>query len=61
MRYMELPEAMPEQDLLEAGRYPWQQEYPLSANVLGSCEHHQEHLGWLRDWLREHTNAKPAT
>jgi hypothetical protein len=43
LRFLELAEAIPETDLLEVGRYPWLKEYPLSAVLLGSYEHHEEH------------------
>lgn len=41
--FLELAEAIPEKDLFEVGRYAWLKEYPLSAVVLGSLEHHEEH------------------
>jgi hypothetical protein len=44
LHLIELGEAMPEKDLLEAGRYSWLNEYPLAAILLGSYEHHEEHL-----------------
>ena len=44
LRFLELAEAIPEKDLLEIGRYPWLKEYPLSAVLVGSYEHHEEHL-----------------
>lgn len=52
LRFLELAEAIPEQDLLEVGRYSWLsntdplrgKEYPLSAVLLGSYNHHEEHL-----------------
>ncbi|MBI3734582.1 MAG: ClbS/DfsB family four-helix bundle protein [Chloroflexi bacterium] len=58
LRFLELIEAVPETDLLEAGRYPWLDGHPLSAVLLGSYEHHSEHLETLRDWLREHRNTQ---
>ncbi len=44
LRFLELGEEIPEKELLEAGRYRWLGEYPLSAVLLGSYEHHEEHL-----------------
>jgi hypothetical protein len=44
MRCLELAESVPEEDLLESGRYPWLPEYPLSAVLLGTYDHHREHL-----------------
>lgn len=44
LRFLELAEAVPEQDLFEVGKYEWLKEYPLSAVLLGSFEHHEEHL-----------------
>ena len=44
LRFLELAESIPEKDLLEIGKYPWLKEYPLSAVLLGSYEHHEEHL-----------------
>lgn len=37
-------EAIPEKDLMKPGRYAWLGEYPLSAVLVGSYEHHEEHL-----------------
>ena len=44
MRFLELAEAVPEKDLLEIERYSWLREYPISAVLLGSNGHHEEHL-----------------
>jgi len=52
LRFLELAEKIPEQDLLEVGRYSWLsdtdplrgKEYSLSAVLLGSYNHHHEHL-----------------
>jgi hypothetical protein len=42
-RVLEAGEAIPEHDLLEVGKYPWIEGYALSAVLLGTYEHHQEH------------------
>jgi hypothetical protein len=47
-RLLELAEAMPEEILSEPGRYAWLEGYPLSAILLGSLEHHQEHFDSLQ-------------
>jgi hypothetical protein len=47
LRFLELAATIPENDLLEVGRYAWLKEYPLSAVLLGSYEHHHEHLELL--------------
>ena len=52
-RFLELAEAIPEKDLLEPARYAWLRGHPLSLVLLGSCEHHQEHLEPLLAWLRQ--------
>lgn len=43
LHFIELAEAIPERDLSEVGRYRWLEEYPLSAVLIGSLEHHKEH------------------
>jgi len=53
LRFLELAESTPEEDLLEVGKYPWLKEYPLSAVLLGSYEHHEEHLEPLLTLLRQ--------
>jgi hypothetical protein len=53
LRFLELAESIPEKDLLEIGKYPWLREYPLSAVLLGSYEHHEEHLEPLIVLLRQ--------
>ena len=41
---LELAQAFPEKDFLEIGRYPWLEGYPISAVIMGSWDHHQEHI-----------------
>jgi hypothetical protein len=54
LRFLELGEAIPEKDLLEAGKYPWLEDYPLMAVLQGSYEHHhQDHFEPLLAWLKE--------
>jgi hypothetical protein len=61
LRFLELGEAIPEKDLLDAGRYPWLEGQPLSIVFVGSYEHHHiDHLEPLLAWLRQHGNIKPA-
>ncbi len=58
LHFLELAQAIPEQDLLEAGRYPWLEGNPLIAVLGGSYNHHHdEHLEPLLVWLREHRTA----
>ncbi len=59
LRFLELGEAIPEKELLEAGRYPWLGGHPLSLILLSSYgHHHEEHLESLLAWLRQHGNMK---
>jgi hypothetical protein len=44
LHFLELAESISEKDLLEVGKYSWLKEYPLFAVLLGSYEHHEEHL-----------------
>lgn len=61
LRLLELGEAIPEEDLLDPGRYPWMGGKPLSFVLMGSYEHHHEdHLEPLIAWLRQHGNMKFA-
>jgi len=53
-RYLELTRKVPEEDVLVLGRFTWMGKYALSASVMGSLEHHEEHLEKLLDWLKEH-------
>jgi hypothetical protein len=57
LRFLELAESIPEKDLMEVGKYPWLREYPLSAILLGSYEHHDEHLEPLLALLRQSGNS----
>jgi hypothetical protein len=53
LRFLELGEAIAEEDLLEPGRYAWLQGHPLSLVLVSSYEHHhEEHLEPLLAWLR---------
>lgn len=46
-RLLALAEAVPEEDLMEAGRYAWLADDPLSAVLVGTLEHHEEHWDTL--------------
>ncbi len=57
LRFLELGEAIPEKDLLDAGRYPWMEGQPLSLILLNSYgHHHEEHLEPLLARLRQDGN-----
>ena len=53
-RLLALAEQVSERDLLDSGRYPWLNGYPLALVLLGTYDHHQEHFDKLQAWLREH-------
>lgn len=54
LRLMRLGQAVPEEELLQVGRYPWLKDYALADVLVGSCHHHEEEhlepllqrLGW---------------
>ena len=48
---LETSEVLSEEELAEAGRYLWLGNWPLSAVLVGTYEHHDEHLIQLRDQL----------
>ena len=54
LRFLELGEAIPENELLEVGRYSWLEGYALFAVLQGSyAHHHEDHLEPLLAWLRQ--------
>lgn len=54
-RVLDSAGAIPEDDLLARGRYAWLEDYSLGDVLLGTYRHHhEEHLGPLLNWLREH-------
>lgn len=59
-KYLDLTGQIPEKDLFEPGRYAWMGKYPLSASLLGSLDHHEEHFETLTAWLREHGYMKSS-
>ena len=57
--FLELGEAIPEEDLLDPGRYRWLEGQPLSFILQASYEHHHEdHLEPLLAWLRQYGSRK---
>lgn len=44
LRFLELSEAIPEPALLDSSRFAWLGGYSLADILLGSYDHHQEHL-----------------
>ena len=47
LRFLELGQAIPDKDLLDASKYPWLDGYPLIDVLQGSYEHHHEHADYL--------------
>lgn len=57
LRLLELGEAIPEEDLLEPGRYSWLEGQPLSFILQASYgHHHEEHFKPLLARLQQHGN-----
>ena len=52
---LRLGEEVPEDDLVEPGRYSWLDGHPLIAVLQGTYEHHHvDHLGSLLTWTGAH-------
>lgn len=61
LRFLELAERIPEQDLLDPARYPWLEGYALADVLRGSYEHHHfEHFEPLYTWLQQHGRTRTA-
>jgi hypothetical protein len=55
LRFLELGEAIPDNDLLDTEKYPWLKGYALFAVLEGSyVHHHEDHLEPTLAWLRQH-------
>lgn len=48
LHFLDLAERISENEMFETGKYKWLQEHPLSDVLLGSYEHHEEHLEGLQ-------------
>ena len=59
-RFLESAAGISEKDLLDGGKYPWLQGYPLAVILLASYDHHQEHYEKLVQWLGEHEDPHQA-
>ena len=56
--FLQLGEVIPDDVLLQQGRYPRLAERPLSSVLLGSyLHHHDEHYEPLVEWLRFHKST----
>ena len=53
LRLLEIAEAIPERDLLDASKYPWLEGHSLAFILVASYDHHQEHYEKLLAWLQE--------
>lgn len=51
-RILALAEQISERDLLDSERYAWMEEYPLIFTLMGTYDHHQEHLEKLLDRMQ---------
>ena len=53
-RLLELGERISEIDMMDESRYIWLEMRPLALILIGTYDHHQEHLDKLLAWLKEH-------
>ena len=53
-RLLELGERISEKDMMDESRYIWMEMRPLALILIGTYDHHQEHLDKLLAWLKEH-------
>jgi hypothetical protein len=53
-RMLELGSGLPEKELLDSDSYPWLNGRPVALSLLGTYDHHQEHLANIQAWLKEH-------
>ena len=53
-RLLELGERISERDMMDESRYTWMEMRPLALVLIGTYDHHQEHLDKLLVWLKEH-------
>jgi len=58
LRFLALGARISEKDLLDSGKYAWQEGYPLACTLLASYDHHQEHLDKLRAWFQQQGDMK---
>lgn len=58
--FLEAGQGISESDLLDSGRYPWLEGYPLANILLASYHHHQEHYEKLQAWLQEQGGKQGA-
>ena len=55
---LDLGEQIPENDMLDASKYPWLDGYNLAFVLVASYDHHQEHLDKTIIWRQEHRNEQ---
>lgn len=44
---------IPEKDLLDTDKYAWLKGYSVAVYLLGTCDHHREHLETILAWLEQ--------
>ncbi len=54
LRLLESGERISERDMMDESRYVWMEMRPLALVLIGTYDHHQEHLDKLLAWLQEH-------
>ncbi len=52
LHLIELVREVPERELLDSSKYKWMNGYALADVLLGTYDHHQEHLEKLQEWLK---------
>jgi hypothetical protein len=57
LRYLDLSQQVPEEDMLGQGKYKWMGSWALADSMQGSYEHHTEHLEQLHEWLGQNGDA----
>jgi hypothetical protein len=53
-RLLDLGGRISERDMMDESRYAWMEMRPLALILIGTYDHHQEHLDKLLAWLKKH-------
>jgi hypothetical protein len=51
---LDLGERISERDMMDESRYTWMETRPLALILIGTYDHHREHLDQLLAWLNKH-------
>lgn len=59
LHFLKLGEGFSEREMLDSDKYPWMEGYSLADVLIGSYDHHREHMDYVIEGMSRLSDRKP--